>query len=544
MALPLTFTPKLLTVLREGYGFANLRADILAGLTVAIVALPLSMAIAIASGVGPERGLYTSIVGGFVVSVLGGSRYQIGGPAGAFIVLVLGTVQEFGVDGLLLATMLAGAIMLVAGLLRLGAFVQFVPYPVTVGFTAGIAVIIFASQIRDLLGLSLPGGEPGALVPKLMALGGALPTLNGWAAVIAGLTVGLIVLIRRYRPRWPILLIAVACASIAAAVLRLPVETIGSHFGGIPSGLPAPHLPPASWDRVVQVLPSALSFALLGSIESLLSAVVADSMSGGRHRSNMELVAQGAANVVSPLFGGIVVTGTIARTATNVRAGSRGPISGLLHCLFLLVFMLVAAPLAAFIPLAALAGVLATVAWNMAERHAFASLLRSGRGDAAVVLATFGLTLFRGLTEGIIAGFCLAALLFLRRIAGSAGVEDTSDAEEPGWQASGDVVTVRITGALFFGSAGVVAAALDRIAAQPKAYVLDMSALETMDSTAAAALRAFVGRARRAGALVYVAGATRPVRRALLSLGLRSPDIRFASDAASGADAARRLSAH
>jgi SulP family sulfate permease len=533
------FTPKLVTVLGEGYGLAKLQADAIAGLTVAIVALPLSMAIAIASGVGPERGLFTSIAGGFVVSLLGGSRYQIGGPAGAFIVLVLATVQEFGVDGLLLATMLAGAIMLAAGLLRLGAFVQFVPYPVTVGFTAGIAVIIFASQIHDLLGLHLASGEPGALVPKLIALGAALGSLNAYATAVAALTVGAIVLLRRYRPRWPVLLIAVALASVLAAAFHLPVETIGSHFGGIPNGLPAPHLPPVSYERVVQVLPSALSFALLGSIESLLSAVVADSMSGARHRSNMELVAQGAANLVSPLFGGFVTTGTIARTATNVRAGSRGPVSGLLHCVFLLVFMMVAAPLAAYIPLAALAGVLATVAWNMAERHAFAALVRASRGDAAVVLVTFGLTLFQGLTEGIIAGFCLAALLFLRRMAGSATVEDVSGADEQHWAVSGDVVTVRITGAFFFGSAGVVATALERIAARPLAYVLDMSDLVALDSSAAAALGTFVARARRAGSEVYVAGATRPVRRTLLALGLRSPAIRFAGDPATAAEAAQ-----
>jgi SulP family sulfate permease len=474
-----------------------------------------------------------------VVSLLGGSRYQIGGPAGAFIVLVLATVQAYGLDGMLLATMLAGAIMLAAGLLRLGAFVQFVPYPVTVGFTAGLAVIIFASQINDLLGLHLGVPEPGPLFPKLVVLGSALPTINPFSAGIATLTIVVVAVLRRYRPRWPVLLIAVALASLAAFLLRLPVETIGTHFGGIPNGLPAPHLPPISLEKVRAVLPSALSFALLGSIESLLSAVVADSMSGARHRSNMELVAQGAANLVSPLFGGIVVTGTIARTATNVRAGSQGPISGVLHCVFLLLFMLVAAPLASFIPLAALAGVLATVAWNMAERHAFAALVRASRADAIVVLATFGVTLVWSLTEGIITGFCLAALLFLRRMAGSAGVEDVSDEDALGVDRSGDVVTVRITGAFFFGSAGVVAAALDRIAAQPRAYVLDMSGLVALDSSAAAALRTFVGRARRAGASVYVAGASRAVRRTLLSQGLRSPAIRFASDPDAGVASAR-----
>ncbi|MEA2782981.1 MAG: sulfate permease, SulP family, partial [Rhodospirillaceae bacterium] len=375
------FTPKLITVLRERYRLADLRADALAGLTVAIVALPLSMAIAIASGVTPDRGLYTAIIGGFVVSALGGSRFQIGGPAGAFIVLVAGTVQAHGVDGLILATMLSGAMLLAIGFLRLGTFIKYIPYPVTVGFTAGIAVIIFASQIKDLLGLSLTGAEPGPLLSKLQVLGAALPTASAATVGLAALTIVVIVLVRRFRPHWPGLVFAVAMASLAASLLGLPVETIGTRFGGIPQNLPVPHLPAISLDKIIAVLPSALSFTLLGSIESLLSAVVADSMTGRRHRSNCELVAQGAANIASALFGGICVTGTIARTATNVRSGARGPVAGILHSVFLLMFMLLAAPLASYIPLAALAGVLSVVAWNMAEKHAFATLLRASRSD-------------------------------------------------------------------------------------------------------------------------------------------------------------------
>jgi SulP family sulfate permease len=325
------------------------------------------MAIAIASGVSPDRGLYAAIVGGFLVSLLGGSRFQIGGPAGAFIVLVAATVGRHGTDGLVLATGLSGLILLAMGLLRLGTFIKYVPYPVTVGFTAGIAVIIFASQLKELLGLTLPGGEPGPLLPKLAALASALPTANPAAAALAALTVGVILALRRHRPRWPALLIAVVLASLAGSGLGLPVETVGSRFGGIPQALPYPGLPPVSPERLLAVLPDALSFALLGGIESLLSAVVADSMSGRRHRSNCELAAQGVANVAAALFGGMPVTGTIARTATNVRSGARGPVAGMLHALFLLLFMLVAAPLAAHIPLAALAGVLAVVAWNMAR---------------------------------------------------------------------------------------------------------------------------------------------------------------------------------
>ncbi|WP_044560319.1 SulP family inorganic anion transporter, partial [Azospirillum sp. B4] len=278
------YKPKLVTVLREGYGLRDLRADLVAGLTVAIVALPLSMAIAIASGVTPDRGLYTAIVGGFLVSLLGGSRFQIGGPAGAFIVLVAASVERLGVGGMALAVVLSGLILMAIGALRLGTFIKYIPYPVTVGFTAGIAVIIAASQARDLLGLTLPGKEPGPLVPKLLALGQALPTMNPAALGTAVATIALIVLLRRWRPQWPVLLIAVAAASVVAAFAHLPVETIGTRFGGIPRSLPAPHLPPLSPDLVLAVLPDAVAFALLGAIESQLSAVVADGMTGRRHR--------------------------------------------------------------------------------------------------------------------------------------------------------------------------------------------------------------------------------------------------------------------
>ena len=344
-----------MTVLREGYRLGHLRRDLVAGVTVAIVALPLSMAIAIACGVGPERGLYAAIVGGMLVSMLGGSRFQVGGPAGAFIVLVAGTVAVPGIEGLLITTLMAGGILVIAGALRLGSYVRYIPYPVTVGFTAGIAAIIFASQLRDIFGLELAGPEPAAFLPKISALAGAWQTVTPQAVLVAAVTILLIEVARRLRPRWPNLLLAVVGASLLVGLLSLPVETIGSRFGGLPRGLPMPQLPLLSWARVIELAPLALSFALLGAIESLLSAVVADSMTGRRHRSNCELVAQGVANIASALFGGLVVTGTIARTATNVRSGAHGPVAGILHSLVLLLFLLVAAPLAAYVPLAALA---------------------------------------------------------------------------------------------------------------------------------------------------------------------------------------------
>jgi SulP family sulfate permease len=535
------FTPKLVTVLREGYGFADFRADAVAGLTVAIVALPLSMAIAIASGVTPDRGLTTAVIGGFMVSLLGGSRFQIGGPAGAFIVLVALTAERHGVDGVILATLMAGVILIAAGFLRLGTYIKFIPYPVTVGFTAGIAVVIFATQIKDLLGITL-AKEPGELVPKLQALAGSLHTANFSAVAVAAVSIGIIVGLRKLRPTWPGILIAVAFAAVAAWALSVPVETIGTRFGGIPQVLPRPAWPVFSLEKARAVLPDAIAFALLGAIESLLSAVVADGMTGRRHRSNCELVAQGFANIGSALFGGICVTGTIARTATNVRAGARGPVSGMLHSLFLLLFMLIAAPLASYIPLAALAAVLAMVAWNMAEKQEFWTLIRSSWGDATVLLATFLLTIFRDLTEGILVGFALGAVLFINRMAEMTGIEadaplatadkadDGNGDRKPydsGLASDPDVVVYRISGAFFFGAASTVGTVLDSIADTHKAFVVDFAAVPFLDSTAANAMSRVATKAQRQGIRLFITGASPPVRRALLTHGVRPPRAKF-----------------
>ena len=536
------FTPKLVTALSEGYSLDKLRCDAIAGLTVAIVALPLSMAIAIASGTTPDRGLYTAIVGGFLVSALGGSRFQIGGPAGAFIVLVLACVTKNGIEGLILATMMSGLFMLVLGYARLGSFIKLVPYPVTVGFTAGIAVIIFASQIRELLGLTLTGPEPGPLIAKVGMLAQNLGTVDPAAVFIAGLAIAIIVVTRTLRPGWPGMLIAVAACSIVALVLGLDVATIGTKFGGIPRTLPAPELPEITFAKIQAVLPDAIAFTLLGAIESLLSAVVADGMSGRRHRSNCELVAQGYANIGSALFGGICVTGTIARTATNVRAGASSPVSGMLHSLFLLTFMLVAAPLASYIPLAALAGVLAHVAWNMIERPAIRALARSSSGDFLVLAATFLLTIFRDLTEGIVVGFSLGAVLFIHRMSKTIEVtglpalvqEDRSDSdragERPPAALSDDVVVYRISGAFFFGAAAAVDSVLDRIGDRHRVLVLDLSDVPFLDSTAANLLEGVARKAKRSGRGLIIAGAARPVRRMLLAHGMRENRARFAPD--------------
>ncbi len=538
------FTPKLVTVLREGYGFSHLRKDVLAGLTVAIVALPLSMAIAIASGVSPDRGLYAAIIGGFIVSLMGGSRFQIGGPAGAFIVLVAAIVAREGVDGFLLATFMAGIILALVGMLRLGTYIKYIPHPVTVGFTAGIAVIIFASQLRDLFGLRLDGAEPGEIVEKIQSLARAYETVSPSAVALGFATILVILGLKRLRPTAPGMLVAVVGAAFVAALLDLPIETIGTRFGGIPEGLPAPRLPAVSPGRVIELLPDAFSIAFLGGIESLLSAVVADGMTGRRHRSNSELVAQGVANMASSLFGGIAVTGTIARTATNIRAGAVGPVAGMLHSLFLLAFMMLAAPLASYIPLAALAGLLMVVAWNMAEKHEFGAILMRSRAEAVVLLATFLLTVFRDLMTGIFVGVVLGSLLFMHRMATlvhvDRGMRDAPDAEGNGApdEASDGVMLYRINGPIFFGASSTIASAFERIGGFPPVIILDFSEVPFADTSAAGSLMTFIRHAKRQNSQVFFAGANRDVRRMLARGGLRPPLVRYAPDAARAREAA------
>lgn len=536
------FTPKLVTILRDGYGASDFRADSIAGLTVAIVALPLSMAIAIGSGLSPDKGLFTAVVGGFLISALGGSRFQIGGPAGAFIVLIASIVERQGYDGLVLATLMAGLMMMAAGFLRLGTYIKYIPFPVTVGFTAGIAVIILASQLKDLLGLDMTR-EPAALLPKLQVIWASLGTAKPVTVALSVLAIAIIFGLRHLRPKWPGLLVAVAATAALAWMFQLDVMTIGSKFGEVPRTLPAPALPSFDLTTMRAVFPDAVAIALLGAIESLLSAVVADGMSGRRHRSNCELVAQGAANIAAVTFGGMCVTGTIARTATNVRAGARSPVSGMLHSAYILLFMLVAAPLAAYIPLASLGGVLAVVAWNMAEKAEFASLLRASWGDATVLMATFLLTIFADLTTAIGVGVTLGAFLFLHRMAetveveggGSLVAEDAADGSSDDRTAyrpnafNGDVAVYRISGAFFFGATAAVSSVLDRIGAHPKTFILDFAEVPLVDSTAAKALEGFVHKLRNGGTEVYFTSARKNVRRALLSAGLRKPMVRYAS---------------
>ncbi len=542
-AMP-NFVPNLVLTLREGYDARAFRADAVAGLTVAIVALPLSMAIAIAAGATPAMGLTTAIVGGFLVSALGGSRFQIGGPAGAFIVLIATTIQAHGLDGLILATLMSGAMLAALGWLRLGAYIQFIPFPVTVGFTAGIAAIIASSQLKPLLGLRLPGPEPAALVEKLPTLWAALPTISPATCALSAGAIALMLVLKRARPNWPRMLIVVIAAAAAAALLRLPVETIDSVFGALPSHPPAPRLPDFDPDLAIAVLPSAVAFTLLGAIESLLSAVVADGMSGQRHNSNTELVAQGAANIGAALFGGFCVTGTIARTATNVRAGAHGPVAGMLHAAFLLAFLVAAAPLLGMIPLAALAAVLIVVAWDMVEKPAIAALTRASWGDAAVLYTTLLLTVFRDLTEAIVVGFALGAALFIHRMSTAVEVApvepDTPSPYDPATAVDPEVMIYRIRGAMFFGAVSAVASVLERLADAHRVLVVDCTDVTLADSSAARMIEGLAHKAHRRGVTLYLTGATPALRRTFLAQGARPPLVRYAATVDAALASARR----
>jgi sulfate permease, SulP family len=550
------FVPKLFTVLRQGYSFEALRNDVVAGLTVAIVALPLAMALAIASGTPPERGLCTAIVAGFLISALGGSRFQIGGPTGAFVVVVFNVVQQHGYDGLVIATFMAGLFLIAAGLARLGTILKYIPHPVVTGFTSGIAVIIFSSQVKDLLGLRMDS-VPADFLAKWSAFAGHIGTLDPTTCGVAALTLGAILLVRRYRPSLPAFLIGVAIGSLAVFALGLPVDTIGSKFGGIPNSLPSPALPAFTVERVRELLPSAFTIAFLAGIESLLSAVVADGMTGRRHRSNCELVAQGVANCASVLFGGIPATGAIARTATNIRSGARSPLAGMMHALFLLLFMIALAPLASYVPLASLGAVLVVVAWNMSEVERFKHLMSAPVGDRAALLLTFALTVLVDLTVAIQVGIVFAAIVFVHRMMRvveiSQGVtliqEDVDDftrAADDRYRPYTDlpegVEAFQINGPLFFGVATRLEDVLDRMTRPPRVFILRMRNVPMIDASGAHALSEFVAKCRRRGTVVILSGVQRPALQVLRRMGLGGKkEVRLASNFAAALDRARRI---
>lgn len=545
------FTPKLISALKEGYGRERLRADLTAGLTVAVVALPLSMALAIASGTTPDKGLLTAVVAGFLISALGGSRFQIGGPTGAFVVVVFGVVQKFGYDGLILATLMAGAMLLLAGLLRLGTYIKYIPQPVVTGFTAGIAVIIFTSQLGEIFGIDLSGGS-GEVADRVLLLIERIGLTDPKTLAVSLGALAVILGLRRWRPAWPGFLIAVVAASVIVWLTGLPVETIASRFGGVPAIPEIPAFPEVTLARLQELLPSAFTIAFLAGVESLLCAVVADGMTGRRHRSNCELVAQGVANLASAAVGGLPATGAIARTATNIRAGALTPVAGIAHAVFLLVVMLVAAPLLDRVPLAALAAILLVVAWNMSEIDRIKVLMRAPMGDRLTLIITFALTVLVDLTVAIEVGVVLAAFLFMHRMAGAVEIETGADLmkrdvpdmpEGEGMEGlPPGIGAFQINGPFFFGVAGRLGEVLDRIGPPPKVFILRLGGVPLIDATGAHALEGMVDRLRRHGTIVILSHLGEKPRAVVDRMGLIDGNhVRTAPDFAEALKMAKGL---
>lgn len=506
--------PKLVSTLKT-YDRSQLSSDVVAGVIVGIVALPLAIAFAIASGVTPDRGLWTAIVAGLIVSVLGGSRVQIGGPTGAFVVIVYGIVERYGIDGLTVATLMAGVILVVMGLTKLGGTIRYMPHPVITGFTSGIALIILSSQVRDFFGLRM-GAVPAAFVPKWTAFAAHAGTTTPYALAIAVLALAILVVWPRVSERVPGPFVALVVTTAVARIFELPIDTIGSRFGEISAAVPHPVMPHLSFEQVTGLVGPAFTIALLAAIESLLSAVVADGMIGGRHRPNMELVAQGVANMVSPLFGGMPATGAIARTATNVKHGGRTPVAGIVHALTLLAITLFAGRWASLIPMATLAAILVIVAYHMSDWRGFVSELRAPKSDVAVLLTTFLLTVLVDLTVAIAVGVSLAALLFIRRMASvtsislvTADLDDDNSSDE---DATLDRKTVpegvevfEISGPFFFGAAAAFKDTISQIARKPRVLVIRMRHVNALDSSGMRALTEVVRSTRKEGTLVFLA---------------------------------------
>ena len=487
--------------------------DLAAGVVVGIVALPLALAFAIASGVDPARGIYTAVVAGFLISALGGSRVQIGGPTGAFVVIVYGIVARFGYDGLVAITIMAGVLLVLLGLARLGALIKYIPYPVITGFTAGIAVIIFSGEVKDFLGLQLTA-VPAGFIEKWIALAGRFDTISVPTTLLACGTLLVLIVWPRISRVVPAPFVAMIVATAAVQLLHLPVETIGSRFGAVPSSLPAPHLPAVNWANFRDYVSPALTVALLAAIESLLSAVVADGMIGSRHKSNMELIAQGVANIVSPIFGGIPATGAIARTATNIRTGGRTPVAGMVHAATLLLILVFLGRWAAMVPLASLAAILVVVSYHMSEWRSFAGLLRAPKSDIAVLVLTFGLTVFVDLTVAVQVGIVVASLLFMKRMSDMTHVQGVTepladvDVHEEivgkrvveGHAIPSGVEIYEVNGPFFFGAADKLRDTLLEISPRPpKAFILRMRNVPAIDATGIHALEQMAKKCRHQG---------------------------------------------
>ena len=532
--MALRIEPKIIQVFKDGYSWKQFQSDVFAGVIVGIVALPLAIAFAIASGVSPERGLYTAIVAGFASSLFAGSRVQISGPTGAFIVIVFGIVQTHGYQGLAMATFMAGLLLLAMGFAGMGVLLRFIPYPLTVGFTSGIALVIFSSQVADLLGLHADK-IPADFVHKWIVYGQSLNTVNIWSVLVSLFTLGVLVFWGRRRSLLPAPLVALALSTVLVQLFNIPVETVQSRFGAVPNTLPS-YTPLAfEYATFTKLVSPAITIALLGAIESLLSATVADGMIGTRHRPNMELVAQGIGNLLSPVFGGIPSTGAIARTATNVRSGGRTPIAGLVHAITLVLIMLLFGNLASLIPMAALAAVLTLVAYNMSEWHAFVKTFHAPRADVAVLLVTFFLTVFIDLTVAIEAGVVLSAFMFLKRMESVTSVQvvteelEGADAED---EESGDdsaiqkrdvpegVEVFEVYGPLFFAAVERFSDTTRALHEQPRVVILRMRHVPVVDATGIRALEELHRSVHAIGGTLLLSGIQPQPRRTLERAGI------------------------
>ncbi len=507
------FTPKLFSLLRQGITRETITKDILSGLIVGIVALPLAIAFAIASGVSPEKGIITAIIAGIIISTFGGSRVQIGGPTGAFIVIVYGIVQEFGVNGLTIATFMAGFIIIGLGLAKLGNLLKFIPYSLIVGFTSGIALIIFSSQINDFFGLHI-AKVPADFIEKWIIYFENFNKVNIYAIAIATITIIITLNFQKIFKKIPGSIVAILLSTIVVKFFEIPVDTIESNFGEIPNHFIMPTLPNIDYDTVKSLIQPAFAIALLGSIESLLSAVVSDSMIGGKHRSNMELIAQGAANIVSSLFGGIPATGAIARTATNVKNGGRTPIAGIIHALVLLSIMLLFAPYAKLIPLSCLAGILMVVAYHMSEWRQFKSILKGNRMDIIILLTTFFLTVFFDLVIAIEIGIVLSSFMFMKRMSESVQIQNITTEnknsehlfDEELQNLPKDVLLYEINGPLFFGAASQFQETITNTHLQPKVIIIRMRYMPLIDATGYQSLKEIIKSYNSRGIKVILSG--------------------------------------
>ncbi len=505
--------PKSVICLRD-YDLSKFLRDVVAGITVGLVALPLAMAFAIASGLTPQAGIYCAVVTGFLISALGGSKTQIGGPTGAFVVVVAGIVAAHGIDGLFMCTVMAGILLIILGVTGMGTAVKFIPRPVVIGFTNGIAVLIASTQIKDFFGLRLEK-VPGVFWQRVEALAGAFPTWSAKATVLALCTVVVMVGCRAISTRIPGAIVAMLGATAVAYFLKLPVETIGTRFGGIPSGLPHFTIPHFRTDLIHGLLGPAFTVAMLGAIESLMSAVVSDRMSNDRHNPNVELIGQGVANIVSPMFGGLPATGAIARTATNIRAGAQSPVAGMIHALTLVCILLFAAPLASYIPMAALAGILLVVAYNMGEWREIPQLLRLTKTDISVWLVTFALTVFADLTVAVEAGMILAALLFIARVANTTTVSEVTDdyIEDGRVHILQDkdipyyATIFRIHGPFLFGATEKLAAVTENMHELPPIVIIRLRNMTAIDATGIYALEEVARQLHSTGRTLILCGA-------------------------------------